>query len=200
MSATLECPRCGHINSADESFCEDCQSWLPPVGAFVAPPAVAPPPVPHPPMAPAGPAVPDGGWVCQCGARLSASDPFCPDDGNPRPEAPQPTPYAAPEGDGGLRVSLPDGRSVTVRPGQRLELGRESGDPTVKASLAGYDGVSRRHATLSVDSGLVTVTDLNSLNGTSVDERPVDGSITLPIDRLGSIWLGRRAVLECTAV
>ncbi|MFH2008159.1 MAG: FHA domain-containing protein [bacterium] len=70
-------------------------------------------------------------------------------------------------------VTLPDGssRSVPLVPGQRLRLGR---DPRCELCLADPD-LSREHAVLVVDVLGVTLRDLDSKNGVTVDNVPVAG-------------------------
>jgi ABC-type lipoprotein export system ATPase subunit len=66
---------------------------------------------------------------------------------------------------------------------QRLEIGSAGGVIGRNASQADFvldhPHVSRRHATLSIESGQVVLTDLNSANGTFVNGQPIDAPTSL---------------------
>jgi pSer/pThr/pTyr-binding forkhead associated (FHA) protein len=69
-----------------------------------------------------------------------------------------------------LRLSFPAG-NVDVPAGTSLVLGRDPGESLVAAAFAGYENVSRRHATITVsDTGHATIRDEYSTNGTFVNE------------------------------
>ena len=69
-----------------------------------------------------------------------------------------------------LRLSFPAG-NVDVPAGTSLVLGRDPGESLVAAAFANYENVSRRHATITVsDTGLATIRDEYSTNGTFVNE------------------------------
>ncbi|MGC8666514.1 MAG: FHA domain-containing protein [Chthonomonadales bacterium] len=73
-----------------------------------------------------------------------------------------------PEEPGGLElVEAGGGRRFRVRPGANM-VGREMGEILLMDST-----VSRRHAQITLSQGEVTVTDLNSTNGTFVDGRRI---------------------------
>lgn len=65
-------------------------------------------------------------------------------------------------------------REFTLRNGENI-VGRDS---TAHVRLLG-DGISRRHARITVDGERLTVEDLGSKNGTYVDGKRVDGSCEL---------------------
>jgi hypothetical protein len=72
-----------------------------------------------------------------------------------------------------LRLGGDSGWRHEVLPGGSLLLGRDPTSPAA-AVLARHDTVSRRHARVSVDhSHRASVTDLDSTNGTFVDDVPV---------------------------
>jgi hypothetical protein len=94
-----------------------------------------------------------------------------------------PQPPIAPPTTGAARLELASGtetgRVVAVRE-PRLVLGRGA-----DADLRLTDtGVSRKHAELHLDDGKVTIVDLQSTNGTSVNGRPVDKALLHDGDRL----------------
>jgi hypothetical protein len=68
-----------------------------------------------------------------------------------------------------LRLAFPAG-NVDVPAGTSLVLGRDPGESLVAAAFAGYENVSRRHATITVsDTGQATIRDEYSTNGTFVN-------------------------------
>jgi pSer/pThr/pTyr-binding forkhead associated (FHA) protein len=68
-----------------------------------------------------------------------------------------------------LRLAFPTG-NVEVPAGTSLLLGRDPEDSLVAAAFAGYENVSRRHATVTVDdAGHATIRDEHSTNGTFVN-------------------------------
>lgn len=66
------------------------------------------------------------------------------------------------------------GRRVELREGENV-IGR---DPEAHVWLDAA-GVSRRHARIVIDGGKVRLEDLGSKNGTTVQNRPVEGPVTL---------------------
>ena len=87
------------------------------------------------------------------------------------------------------RLTLDEGEYV---------LGR---DPDVEIFL-NSPGVSRRHARIKVASGLATIEDLGSKNGTFVGDQPVDGSRSLgdgDIIGVGSVKLTVRVTQAPTS-
>jgi pSer/pThr/pTyr-binding forkhead associated (FHA) protein len=68
-----------------------------------------------------------------------------------------------------LRLSFPTG-NVEVPAGTSLLLGRDPAESLVAAAFSGFENVSRRHATVTMDdSGYATIRDENSTNGTFVN-------------------------------
>jgi predicted component of type VI protein secretion system len=75
-------------------------------------------------------------------------------------------------------------RAISLTPGQVLIAGR-----TVQCDLHLDDpSVSRRHCSMAVDNGLVRVRDLQSANGTFINERQITDATARPGDliRLGA--------------
>jgi pSer/pThr/pTyr-binding forkhead associated (FHA) protein len=68
-----------------------------------------------------------------------------------------------------LRLSFPTG-NVEIPAGTTLLLGRDPAESLVAAAFAGYENVSRRHATVTMDDGgHASIRDENSTNGTFVN-------------------------------
>ena len=68
-----------------------------------------------------------------------------------------------------LRLSFPTG-NVEVPAGTTLLLGRDPAESLVAAAFAGFENVSRRHATVTMDdSGRASIRDETSTNGTFVN-------------------------------
>jgi pSer/pThr/pTyr-binding forkhead associated (FHA) protein len=68
-----------------------------------------------------------------------------------------------------LRLSFPTG-NVEVPAGTSLLLGRDPAESLVAAAFSGFENVSRRHATVTMDdSGHATIRDEQSTNGTYVN-------------------------------
>src|SRR6478752_4489140 len=86
-------------------------------------------------------------------------------------------------GDGIELVVRNSDRTITLAPGQIVIVGR-----TAQCDLQLDDpSVSRRHCSLSLDNGHVRVQDLQSANGTFVNERSIAEGSAKPGDliRLG---------------
>jgi pSer/pThr/pTyr-binding forkhead associated (FHA) protein len=94
-----------------------------------------------------------------------------------RAAAPGQAPATGPISPVVLRLSFPAG-NVDVPAGTSLVLGRDPSESLVAAAFAGYENVSRRHATITVsDTGLATIRDEYSTNGTFVnDDRVLPGT------------------------
>lgn len=101
-----------------------------------------------------------------------------------------------------LRISFPAG-NVEVPAGTSVLLGRDPAESLVAAAFSGYENVSRRHATITVDdAGHATIRDENSTNGTfvngdrllpGIDIRLVDGdTVRLAADVSGEVALPRQ--------
>jgi hypothetical protein len=101
-----------------------------------------------------------------------------------------------------LRLAFPTG-NVEVPAGTSLLLGRDPEASLVAAAFSGFENVSRRHATVTVDdAGHATIRDEHSTNGTFVNGdrvlpgttvRLVDGdTVRLGGDATGEVLLPRQ--------
>jgi pSer/pThr/pTyr-binding forkhead associated (FHA) protein len=101
-----------------------------------------------------------------------------------------------------LRLAFPTG-NVEVPAGTSLLLGRDPAESLVAAAFAGFENVSRRHATVRMDdAGHATVRDEHSTNGTFVNGdrvlpgtavRLADGDqVRLGADVTGEVLLPRQ--------
>lgn len=76
---------------------------------------------------------------------------------------------------------------------REITIGR---DDAVAGACIGLDRyVSRRHAQLRVDGEALTLTDLDSRNGTKIDGRPVFGDVSLAF---GAPFVVGRTLLRVT--
>ncbi|MFZ2503402.1 MAG: FHA domain-containing protein [Nocardioides sp.] len=182
----------------DLALCPDCGSplWgMPTVAMEVTAPAQAP--------AQAGASAEHaiavalstaGPWVCPICQR-TATGPECEYDGTPNP-VPGDGPSVAPSTAPVLDVRLPDGSVIALAEHQPLDIGRHSANRHMAAALRDYDGVSRRHATLTVSGCEVIVVDHNSSNGTRVNGIPVHSEARESLASIRTVQLGRHAVLH----
>ncbi len=146
--ATPTCPGCGAAVSQDDLICFTCGTNLPRRGPVEE--ESAPPTVMQEYLRP---------------------------DGSAAPGVPGQSPATGPISPIVLRLSFPAG-NVDVPAGTSLVLGRDPGESLVAAAFAGYENVSRRHATITVsDTGQATIRDEYSTNGTFVnDDRVLPGT------------------------
>jgi hypothetical protein len=204
---TPTCPGCGEGVSPGLVLCPHCGSplWgmpttaLPLATELTTPTTNAPAVTLDPSDAPRGAAVDQpmqgDSWVCPT-CRRTVTGPSCDFDGTPHPRPRRPGQSEAGTSPAVIDIWLPDGTVVSLAEQQPLDLGRHSPNPQVAASLRDYDGVSRRHATLTVSGGQVTVVDHDSVNGTRLNGIQVSGACSLPLEQARTLHLGRRAVLH----
>ncbi|WP_197517561.1 FHA domain-containing protein [Microbacterium karelineae] len=92
-----------------------------------------------------------------------------------------------------VELVLPDGSRISAA--GDVEMGRDVGDGRISAALSGFDGVSRRHAVISIRADGVWVRDAGSTNGTFLDGRPVRTESRVA-GRHATVGLGRRAIVS----
>lgn len=197
----LTCARCGADVGADEVACPECWAMLTTEGTVLTvsgggtagtpapPPVRAGPAVPVPEKAvptaapapenavPAAPLAPEHTTCPYCRAPVAPDARFCvgcirelPAAGSDTGDALR-TRWEARAAT--LSVSFSTG-SVLVRPGQEVTLGRDPRHTASSPRLAGFDNVSRTHATVGLTrEGAAWLRDDGSANGTWADEEPV---------------------------
>jgi hypothetical protein len=179
--AGVICPVCGTDNTDDEALCTGCGMLLEEVekprsaGASPAPDRGSAPPAAKCPACDAG--IPDpANLVC-----VECLEPLA-----PRQPAAEPVARTR-RGGGALRLVFA-GQVVDVPQPGSVVLGRDPGHSPVAGLFARHDNVSRRHASVGVETdGRVWVRDEHSTNGTFVNNTPVPGGQTASLangDRL----------------
>jgi hypothetical protein len=143
----LICPSCGTVSTGETPLCPTC------ILPFVPR---------RPPEAPAvdatsGPAGPTGAAE-QAGPAVAVAEPT------------DTTARATDAATDAAWLAFPWGEEP-VSPGAPLVIGREGS--TLARRLADYPNVSRRHAEIALADGRLTVEDLNSVNGTFVNDERV---------------------------
>ena len=95
-----------------------------------------------------------------------------------------------------LRLAFPTG-NVDIPAGTSLLLGRDPAESLVAAAFSGFENVSRRHATVTVDdAGRATIRDEHSTNGTFVNgDRVLPGTAVRLVDG-DTVRLGGDATAE----
>jgi len=127
--------------------------------------------------------------TCQeCGAEVDAG-PACRYCGTAVGETPS--------GDA-LRLVLPDGHSVVVGI-EPLKLGRDEEFSSVAPHLMPFGNVSRHHALIARDRDTVVVTDLESTNGTFLNDVRLDPGRSTPAAIGDRIRLAAHCVLQLTS-
>ncbi len=134
---------------------------------------------------PAGQAPADVQATCpECGKLVPASHQICTTCYVPLPPGGVPTPR--PEAPGGVAwLVLPNGRRIRLT--ASLTLGRDPQVSPVAGDLDAFRNVSRKHALLVSQDGRLMVTDLNSTNGTYINNMRLNGPtprVLRPGDRL----------------
>lgn len=135
-----------------------------------------------------------------CAQPYSAGALVCPACGEPVPDLiDEPTQTQRPPPIYGALIRLADRTEILVRHGSDLVIGRESEDQTLAERLDAFEGVSRRHAHLSVTDTGVTLADLQSTNGTQLNNRPVRAPEQLA-PGTHQVRLGRDALFDVEVV
>ncbi|HRW46797.1 MAG: FHA domain-containing protein [Caldilineaceae bacterium] len=205
----VTCPTCNAQNDPSAGFCDQCGTSL--QGASLAPaPGVYSPPL--------NPNYSVGGVICpQCGAQVIPGEMFCENCGaalGSAPPAPAtggyaPPPLAAPPSPAPSYTPPPpvatafltgiDGQTFQLSGKTTYLIGRRddvSGNyPDVDTSDAGLQaGVSRRHAELYQQGVQWFVRDLNSVNGTWVNQQRLASNGSEAINSGDTIRLGKWTV------
>ncbi|MFN8467826.1 MAG: FHA domain-containing protein [Caldilineaceae bacterium] len=174
----ITCPTCNTQNDTGAAFCDQCGASLATLNAVAAPaPAVA---------------APSAGTCPVCGAAVMSGDAFCEECGaalsTPAPAAAKPVTTSgagpAPAGAAGARAAraqilIGNGQSVDLVGKSSYLIGREdqvSGiypDVDTTRSEGDAAGVSRRHAEIVQQSDQWFLQDLNSTNGTFINNQRV---------------------------
>jgi pSer/pThr/pTyr-binding forkhead associated (FHA) protein len=95
-----------------------------------------------------------------------------------------------------LRLAFPTG-NVEVPAGTSLLLGRDPEASLVAAAFSGFENVSRRHATVTVDdAGHATIRDEHSTNGTFVNGDRVLPGTTVRLADGDTVRLGGDATAD----
>ncbi len=196
----ITCPTCNTPNEAGAAFCDQCGASLAALNAAAVP-------------APAAAALAASTGCCPvCGAAAMSGDAFCEECGAalgaPAPAAAAPvTTASAPVAQavpaarrgGCAHILLGNGQSIELAGKPSYLIGREdqvSGIyPDVDTTHSDGDaaGVSRRHAEIVQQSDLWFLQDLNSTNGTYINNQRVAPQSRQPLRSGDQIRLGKWA-------
>ncbi len=197
----MACPSCQSPVIPGTAFCDICGAAIPSVAPA---PAAAPQPQPMP-VAPAQQPGPAGQVRCgSCGAMNAPGQAFCDNCGQSlRAGGPGPSPVGpvgVPQG-----PVVPSVRLTVAASGVAFDLtgktqaiiGRAdpvSGvNPDVDLTPHGGDegGVSRRHAELSFNGYQWQIKDLNSTNGTAVNNQRLSPNVPQPLNSGDQVRVGK---------
>ncbi|HMA37294.1 MAG TPA: FHA domain-containing protein [Chloroflexia bacterium] len=191
------CPVCGTPVIPGEAFCDNCGASLLTSAGAPAYPAGPPPfaaPGPPVPAAPAAPVSPP--FAGPPPAPAGGTSPFSGTAGYP-PATPAPSP-APPVSDRPPRLVVVSSRAELPLPGRDdVILGREDQQsnsfPDIDFNPHGglEQGVSRRHARITHRAGQYFLEDLNSVNGTLLNQRRIPANTPMPLRTGDHIMLGR---------
>jgi len=81
------------------------------------------------------------------------------------------------------------GQSFALREGQQIIIGRSH---SCSVPIVGASSISGRHCSVSLDGGMVLVTDLGSTNGTYLGGKPLTAQRPTPIPDGGVVYLGNK--------
>jgi pSer/pThr/pTyr-binding forkhead associated (FHA) protein len=90
------------------------------------------------------------------------------------------------------------GRVIDIPAGEAVVLGRDPAVSSLAGALSDWHGVSRRHASVTVRGGTVTIQDFDSTNGTWVDGERL-GANAVVLDLPARFRLGQAAEVEVRA-
>lgn len=207
----MQCPSCGNQNEPGATFCDQCGTSLGGVAASVAPAIM-----PSSPMPSGGgnicpscqsPVIPGEMFCDNCGAQLSGAAPVAAPMPNvqpayvppPQPSYSPPTPsYQPPPPQQAMPGQLiaANGQSYPLAGKSVYVIGREDAVsgiyPDVDTTTSGGEqsGVSRRHAEIHQNGMQWSIRDLNSTNGTQVNNQKLPAGGQQPLNRGDQIRLG----------
>lgn len=95
-----------------------------------------------------------------------------------------------------LMLVLPNWEQLELRDGDRLTLGRETGNPLIDAALESYVDVSRVHLSIDVAAGALIVTDVGSAFGTWIEQRQISSGEVVAWDVDQRLRLGANCYLK----
>jgi hypothetical protein len=212
----VTCPQCNHSNDPTAAFCDQCGAPL--AGARAAGSAASMGMAPAAPsfgggnMCPScGAAVIPGEAFCDnCGAALnsvtpvpavSSSAPYNPPPANPYSSAPPPVPVAPspPPPIPAMPAYLlaANGQTYQLSGKSVYAIGREDAvsgiNPDVDTTTSGgfEGGVGRRHAEIAQQGAQWLLKDLNSVNGTWVNNQKLAANAAQPLRPGDQIRLGK---------
>lgn len=193
--STNQCPQCGAANTTTAKFCAKCGQSLV-VAASPAPPA--------PPAATPEAALPSFSNCPRCSVPLRPGARFCPTCGFsmsqplPVPAPAQAAVPAAPEpGGGGLRTQMLGASAGAVNLAVRW-MGGKSERHQISQGLVrvgrapdndiviNHPAVSGHHLSLAITPNNITITDLNSTNGTQLNGQKIPPNAPQPM-RVGDV-------------
>lgn len=91
---------------------------------------------------------------------------------------------------------LPNGDRLSLKNGEYVVLGRDPAASPCAHAFAGYDNVSGRHAEVRATAEGFSVTDLQSTNGTRIEDSLLSRGGTVHVSNSGALRLGADAVVH----
>jgi FHA domain len=195
--ATVTCGTCTASIPSTVLICPQCNSFV----------LAAPKQTVAAPTSPAHPPVTEEGLVSPlaapsrlcpmpwCRREIPQGATACPACGEPISAIPMAPRQSRATAVTHARVVLPGGVQAQAVQGTAMILGRESPQQNISAALDHFDGVSRRHLEVRVEPAGVTLTDLQSKNGSFVDGVQLSEPLELRCGR-HEIRLGQFATLQ----
>lgn len=187
----MTCPACMQQHPVGTTWCPIMYTDITSIREA---PEPSPDPSPSEQPAPAGQPVDSNATCPNCGASGRG--------GSPCIQCFELIPRMAPATASAAFAVLPSYRAVPLPRGRDVVVGRQSTIPEISTELELFDGVSRRHCIVSVDTDTDTVTirDPGSLNRTWVDDddREIGDGERRRADLPVRIRLGQTAYLTIT--